>query len=97
VGSAILNEGVQAGGIFVNEEVAKRLRQLFARHSVSESDQTDWIRTAMDDFEKVLKPLYPNASAAQYTLRISSSRSYRNEELGIRLGRLTLMPYVNIV
>ena len=78
-------------------EAEERLRNLFDKYSVSESDQVDWIRTAMHDFEKGLKLSYPNASGALYSLQISSSHTYQNRELGIRLGRLTLPSYVIVI
>jgi len=94
---SILNSGVQAGGIFVNKEAEKRLCELFTGHSIPESQQVGWVRTAMHDFERVLKPSYSGSATAPHFLQITSDEYVENEALGIVLGRLPLMPYVHTV
>jgi hypothetical protein len=81
--------GVQAGGIFVNTELKRHLTALFAKNGISEQNANEWISVALEDFEKKLKPSYPSPGS-HYSVLVSSSKSCKNQSVGIRLGRLYL-------
>lgn len=81
--------GIQAGGIFVNQQASSYLRSSLSKSpSVSQDALKEWMTAALDEFETVLKPEFPRSNG-RYTLRIDRA-SVNRPELNIKRGRLTL-------
>lgn len=80
--------GVQAGGIFVNEEAARQIKQILAGAAVPRAILQDWIHSAEEDFEMNLKLDFPRSNG-RHSLSVDR-QSYNNPAVGIKHGRLNL-------
>jgi hypothetical protein len=80
--------GVQAGGIFVNQEALRQLRRIFAAEQIPEGDLEGWLRIAEREFELSLKMEFPRPTG-RHTITVDRE-SYNNRAVGIKNGRLLL-------
>jgi hypothetical protein len=80
--------GVQAGGIFVNQEALRQLRRRFTEAQVPKDEMEGWLRIAEDEFERSLKIEFPRPTG-RHTLTVHM-QSYNNRAVGIKNGRLSL-------
>ena len=80
--------GVQAGGIFVNQEALRQLRRRFTEAQIAEDDMEGWLRIAGEEFERSLKMEFPRPTG-RHTLTVDR-QSYNNRAVGIKYGRLSL-------
>jgi hypothetical protein len=83
-----LQIGVQAGGIFVNQEVLRQLRRRFIEAQIPEDEMEGWLRIAEVEFERSLKMEFPR-STGRHTITVDRE-SYNNRVVGIKNGRLSL-------
>jgi len=82
--------GVQAGGIFVNQEALRQLRCLFTDAQIPEDEIEGWLRVSEEEFERSLKMEFPRPTG-RHTIALAVDRqSYNNRALGIKNGRLSL-------
>ena len=80
--------GVQAGGIYVNQETMWRLRTMFDGVGIPRLVMEEWLRNADEDFENNVKPDFPRPGG-RYSITLDRA-SYQDRALGIRNGRLQL-------
>lgn len=83
--------GVQAGGIYVNQEAAWALRAAFGECQIQRDVMEEWLRNATNDFEATIKREFPRTSG-RYSLAIDRA-SYHNKLLGVKNGRIMLNQY----
>lgn len=84
--------GVQAGGIFVNEEAMRQLRAKFHQLQISRDLVEDWLAAAEDDFETSLKQEFPRATG-RHSITLDRP-SYNNKQAEVKNGRLILSVFV---
>jgi hypothetical protein len=80
--------GVQAGGIFVNQEALRQLRRIFTTAQIPEGELEGWLRIAEGEFERSLKMEFPRPSG-RHTITVDREL-YNNRVVGIKNGRLSL-------
>jgi hypothetical protein len=80
--------GVQAGGIFVNQEALRQLRLKFTEAQIPQDEREGWLRTAEGEFERSLKIEFPRPTG-RHTITVDRE-SYNNRAVGIKNGRLLL-------
>ena len=80
--------GVQAGGIYVNQETMWRLRTMFGGVGIPRLVMEEWLRNADEDFENNVKPDFPRPGG-RYSITLDRA-SYQDRALGIKNGRLQL-------
>jgi len=80
--------GVQAGGIFVNQEAVRQLRCLFTDAQIPEDEIEGWLRISEEEFERSLKMEFPRTTG-RHIIAVDR-QSYNNRALGIKNGRLSL-------
>jgi len=80
--------GVQAGGIYVNQETMWRLRTMFGGVGIPRLVMEEWLRNADEDFENNVKPDFPRPGG-RYSIALDRA-SYQDRDLGIKNGRLQL-------
>jgi hypothetical protein len=80
--------GVQAGGIFVNQEALRQLRRMFFDAQIPKDEMEGWLHIAEDEFERSLKMEFPRPTG-RHALTVHM-QSYNNRAVGIKNGRLWL-------
>lgn len=87
--------GVQAGGIYVNEEVQKYLRSALVDPSVKSDVVDGWVDNALNDLEYNVKPDFgrPNFDCS-FTV---DRKSCNNSKLNIKQGILKVEPCVSVI
>lgn len=79
---------MQAGGIFVNQEAIRQLRQIFTEAQIPEGDIEGRLRIAEGEFERSLKMEFPRPTG-RHTVMVDQ-QSYNDRALGIKNGRISL-------
>ena len=83
-----MQPGMQAGGMFINQEALQQLRWIFTEAKIMEDEMEGWLRSFEEEFERSLKIEFPR-STGRHTVTVDR-HTYNNQAVGIKNGRLSL-------
>jgi hypothetical protein len=90
-----LQQGVQAGAIFVDYTAEGYFRDTFSKLNASKADLNEYVTTAMRSFERVPKRAFEGVTDKDRVLKIGAHK-LSNAAIGVKRGNFTLTGYVPV-